>query len=172
MLSPSAVLCSRRFAVSRLAPLPDRPIALPPCRLMRPTISLLILPTSTISTISTVSSSVTRMPPTNRGSLRSRFMSAPICGPPPCTMTGLMPTHAARSLAQPLHQRADRRAAPVHDDGIDADQLEQNDVEGEGLLEVGLVHGRAAVLDDDGLAAELPDVRERFHEDLDAAHVG
>src|SRR5260370_10545248 len=63
---------------------------------MRPTISLLILPTSTISTISTVSSSVTRMPPTNVGSLPSRFMSAPICGPPPWTMTGLMPTRCSR----------------------------------------------------------------------------
>src|SRR5712691_5077089 len=63
---------------------------------MRPTISLLILPTRTISTISTVSSSVTRMPPTNCGSLPRRFMSAPICGPPPCTITGLRPTNFSR----------------------------------------------------------------------------
>ena len=55
---------------------------------MSPTISLLILPTSTISTISIVSASVTRMPPTNFGSLPSFFMRAPIWGPPPCTMTG------------------------------------------------------------------------------------
>src|SRR5712692_6564914 len=63
---------------------------------MRPTISLLILPTRTISTISTVSSSVTRIPPTNCGSLPRRFMSAPICGPPPCTITGLRPTNFSR----------------------------------------------------------------------------
>src|SRR3989441_3379069 len=63
---------------------------------MRPTMSLLILPTSTISTISTVSSSVTRMPPTKRGSLPRRFISAPICGPPPWTITGLMPTRRRR----------------------------------------------------------------------------
>src|SRR5262245_48308708 len=63
---------------------------------MRPTISLLIFPTSTISTISTVSSSVTRMPPTKRGSLPRRFISAPIWGPPPCTITGSMPTSRSR----------------------------------------------------------------------------
>ena len=63
---------------------------------MRPTSSLLIRPTRTISTISTVSSSVTRMPPTKRDSLPSRFIMAPIWGPPPCTITGLMPTQRSR----------------------------------------------------------------------------
>src|SRR5215510_4303977 len=67
---------------------------------MRPTISLLILPTRTISTISTVSSSVTRMPPTKRGSLPRRFINAPICGPPPCTITGLMPTRRSRMTSR------------------------------------------------------------------------
>src|SRR5688500_17500484 len=80
--------------------------------------------------------------------------------------------HEARLLAQPLHEGADLRSPAVHDDGIDADQLQQDDVEREGLLEVRLVHGGAAILDDDGLAPELPDVRERLHEDLDPAHVG
>jgi len=44
----------------------------------------------------------------------------------------------------------------------------KNHVEGEGLLQIRLLHRRAAVLDDDGFATELPDVRERLHEDLDA----
>jgi len=81
--------------------------------------------------------------------------------------------HAAderRLLAQPLHERADLRPAPVHDHGIDADEVKQDDVERERLLEIGLVHGGAAVLDHDGLSPELPDVRERLHEDLDALH--
>src|SRR5213594_901480 len=83
---------------------------------MRPTICLLILPTSTISTISTVSSSVTRMPPTKRGSLPSRFISAPICGPPPWTMTGLIPTSRSRitSLANRSFRSARSIAAPPY----------------------------------------------------------
>src|SRR5882672_3900955 len=83
---------------------------------MRPTISLLILPTSTISTISTVSSSVTRMPPTKRGSLPRRFMRAPICGPPPWTMTGLMPTSRRRitSLAKRSFRSARSIDAPPY----------------------------------------------------------
>src|SRR6185369_1691572 len=36
------------------------------------------------------------MPPTKRGSLPSRFIRAPICGPPPWTMTGLIPTRRRR----------------------------------------------------------------------------
>src|SRR5438105_114753 len=36
------------------------------------------------------------MPPTKRGSMPRRFMRAPICGPPPWTMTGLMPTKRSR----------------------------------------------------------------------------
>src|SRR2546427_728679 len=94
--SPFASRCSRRRARSSPASFPESPTALPPWWLIRPTIALLILPTRTISTISTVSSSVTRMPPTKRGSMPRRFMRAPICGPPPWTMTGLMPTKRSR----------------------------------------------------------------------------
>src|SRR5581483_5821395 len=79
---------------------PERPTARPPWWLIRPTISLLMRPTRTISTISIVSSSVTRMPPTNRGSFPSRFMSAPIWGPPPCTMTGCIPTYLRRMTSR------------------------------------------------------------------------
>src|SRR5712692_1393420 len=94
--SPEGSRCSRRRARMSEPSLPESPTALPPWKLIRPTISLLILPTRTISTISTVSSSVTRMPPTNFGSLPSRFMSAPIWGPPPWTITGSMPTKRSR----------------------------------------------------------------------------
>ena len=75
--------------------------------------------------------------------------------------------HERRLLAEPLHERADLRPAAVDDDRIDADEVQQDNVERERLLEVSLVHGGAAVLDDNGLPPELPDVRERFHEDLD-----
>src|SRR2546428_4858731 len=83
---------------------------------MRPTISLLILPTRTISTISTVSSSVTRMPPTKRGSLPRRFIRAPICGPPPWTITGLIPTSRRRitSRANGSFRSARSIAAPPY----------------------------------------------------------
>src|SRR5713226_749019 len=93
---PSACRCMRFRARIMEPSLPLSPTARPPCRLISPTISLLILPTRTISTISTVSASVTRMPPTNFGSLPSRFMSAPIWGPPPWTITGSMPTKRSR----------------------------------------------------------------------------
>ncbi len=39
-----------------------------------------------------VSLSVTRMPSTKRVSLPMRSSTLPICGPPPCTTTGWMPT--------------------------------------------------------------------------------
>src|SRR5437667_1138187 len=113
---PFASRCSRRRARSSPASLPDSPTALPPWWSIRPTIALLILPTRTISTISTVSSSVTRMPPTNSGSLPSRFMRAPICGPPPWTMTGLMPTKRSRitSSANGSLRSARSMAAPPY----------------------------------------------------------
>src|SRR5436305_439122 len=101
---------------TRPASFPDRPTAWPPWWLMSPTICLLILPTRTISTISTVSASVTRMPPTKRGSLPSRFISAPIWGPPPCTMTGLRPTRRRRmtSSAKGSLRSARSIAAPPY----------------------------------------------------------
>src|SRR5262245_48711221 len=69
-----------------------------------------------MSTISTVSSAVTRMPPTKRGSLPRRFMRAPIWGPPPCTMTGLMPTRRRRmtSRAKDSLRSACSMAAPPY----------------------------------------------------------
>ena len=77
---------------------------------------MLIRPTRTISTISIVSSSVTRIPPTKRGSFPSRFMRAPICGPPPWTMTGFMPTYLRRmtSRAKPSASGCASIAAPPY----------------------------------------------------------
>src|SRR5438067_2451266 len=71
---------------------PVRPTALPPAWLMSSTTSLFTWPPSTISTTSMVSASVTRMPWMNSPFLPSRARSCSICGPPPCTTTGFMPT--------------------------------------------------------------------------------
>ena len=72
----------------------------------------------------------------------------------------------------------DLRAAAVHHHRVHADQLEQHHVLGEVLLQRGVGHGVAAVLDDDGLAVELADVGQRLGQDLglvawaDVAQVG
>ena len=77
-------------ACTMLPSLPERPTALPPAALMKPTICLLIEPASTISTISTVALSVMRRPAANSDLMPSRLSMSPICGPPPCTTTGLI----------------------------------------------------------------------------------
>src|SRR5207245_3387355 len=59
--------------------------------------------------------------------------------------------HEAWLLAEALHQRADLGPAPVHDDRMNANEVEENHVEREARLEVGLFHRGAAVLDDDRL---------------------
>src|SRR3989338_4941755 len=74
------------------ASLPVRPMALPPCWLIRLTMLLLTWPPRTISTTSMVAVSVTRMPSTKWLSMLRRLSRSPICGPPPWTTTGLMPT--------------------------------------------------------------------------------
>ena len=79
------------------------------------------------------------------------------------------PAHEARLLAEALHERPDLRAAAVDDHGPDPDEAQQEHVLGELLLQVGLLHGRPAVLDDEGLALERADVRQRLDEDLGAA---
>jgi hypothetical protein len=72
----------------------------PPARLIAAAICLLMLPASTISTISTVALSVTRRPCTNELSILSRSSMRPICGPPPCTTTGLTPTCLSRTTSR------------------------------------------------------------------------
>ena len=105
-----------------LPSLPQSPIAHSPSALISATISLLIEPASTISTISTVFWSVTRSPPSNFDSMPILASIAPICGPPPCTTIGLT-----------------------------SDCFSKRDVARKGLAERGVAHGMAAVLHDDGL---------------------
>ena len=78
---------------------------------------------------------------------------------------------------EPVHVGGDVRPAAVDDDRVQADVLQEHHVTREVLAQLGLGHGRAAVLDDDGLAVELPDVRERLEQradvvlDVDGLHV-
>ncbi len=68
-------------------------------------------------------------------------------------------------LADAGEQVLDLRPAAVHDDDVEADQLEQHDVAREALLQVLVGHRVAAVLDDDGLAVETLDVGQGFGQD-------
>ena len=116
-----------------LPSLPHRPIAHSPSALISATISLLIEPASTISTISTVCWSVTRRPPSN-----------------------------LRFDAHLGQHRADLRAAAMHDDRIDAGLLQQRDVAGEGLAELDVAHGVAAIFHHDGLVLVALHVGQRL----------
>src|SRR5919204_2063043 len=69
-----------------------------------------------------------------------------------------------------LHVGGDLGPAAVHDDRVEPDVLEQHDVAGELLAQRRVLHRGAAVLDDDRLAVELPDVRERLEQCPDVAH--
>ena len=60
---------------------------------------LLTLPARTISTMSMVSSSVIRWPSMKRGLSPMRSMTAPICGPPPWTTTGLIPRYLRKTTS-------------------------------------------------------------------------
>ena len=81
-------------------------------------------------------------------------------------------------LAEPVERRLDLRTAAVDHHGVHADQLEQHHVFRKVGLQGGVGHGIAAVLDDDGLAVEAPDVGQRMGQDLglvarrDVAQVG
>ena len=90
----SGVLWDTRSFLARIScpSLPVTPKDLPPALLIRLTISLLMVAPSTISTTSMVLLSVTRMPSTNLDSMDSFSSRLPICGPPPWTTTGLIPT--------------------------------------------------------------------------------
>ena len=63
-----------------------------------------------------VSASVTRIPCTNSLALPSRLSSEPICGPPPCTITGLMPTSfiSTTSRAKPCFSGSSTMALPPY----------------------------------------------------------
>jgi hypothetical protein len=57
-------------------------------------------PASTISTMPMVSPSVMRRPSAKRDSTPRRFSIAPICGPPPCTTTGLTPDCSSSTMSR------------------------------------------------------------------------
>ncbi len=97
--SPSTFCFRFFFATINLPSLPDKPIPLPPCFPMSDTMRSFTLPTSTILTISSVSSSVIRSPPINFGFLPSFSIIRVISGPPPCTITGFIPTNLSRTMS-------------------------------------------------------------------------
>ena len=79
--------------------------------MISPATYLLTVPASTISTTSTIAASVTRSPSMKVDWIASRFSIALICGPPPCTTTGLMPT--CFSSAMSLPNRCARCSSPI-----------------------------------------------------------
>ena len=100
LLSGSRLVRVSLVASIRRPSLPLMPTALPPAAWIAVTISLLILPARTISTTSTVAASVTRSPSTKADWIFSRSSMALICGPPPWTTTGLMPTCLSRTMSR------------------------------------------------------------------------
>ena len=134
-------LASCFFTVNSRPSSPQRPTAGCPWRLIRRTMSLFCLPTRTIFATSTVASSDTRRPSTN-----------------------------SHLHAEPLHVARDVGPAAVHHHRVHAHVLEEHDVAGELLAQLGLGHRGAAVLDHDGPAVEVPDVRERLEQRCDVSH--
>ena len=104
----------RTRAWSNPASSPDTPTANGPWTLMADTMSRLTRPTSTMRAMSRVSASVTRRPSTNVASRPSRFIISPICGPPPWTTTGRMPTEciSTTSAANPARWSPPRVLPP------------------------------------------------------------
>ena len=90
--------------VIRPASLPDRPTprtsASAPARVIQLAISLLTAPDSTISAISIVASSVTRSPSMKVDFTPARFSIEEICGPPPWTTTGWMPSSFSSTMSE------------------------------------------------------------------------
>ena len=68
-------------------------------------------------------------------------------------------------LADLLEEAGDLRTAAVDDDGAHTDVLEQRDILHDLFLQGIAHHGIAAVFDDDGLAVEFLDIRQRLDED-------
>src|SRR6266508_663858 len=99
----------RGLAVTSSPSSPDRPTAMRPCRLSRPTRVLLMRPTSTMRTRSMVSASVTRWPSTNTGRLPSCSIARLISGPPPWTTTMSTPTYRSSATSSTKESRS---AAP------------------------------------------------------------
>ena len=77
------------------------------------------------------------------------------------------PAHEARLEPELADKFGDLRTAAVHDNRVDADQVEQHDFLRKTLAQLLGLHRMAAVLDDEGFAAKAPNVRQRFEQ-----HVG
>jgi len=67
---------------------------------------------------------------------------------------------------EPSEQPVDRLPAAMHEHDAHADELEQLDVTHDPAHELGVLHGRAAVLDDDRLALALVDPGQCLDEHL------
>ena len=139
MLDARVVLAAIFSLRARIRPpsWPVRPTALPPAWLIRPTMSLLHL---------AAQHHLDHVHGLGVGDahaldelalLAELGQRVSICGPPPCTTTGFMPT----SFSSTTSSR-------------------------EAVLQRRLGHGVAAVLDDDRLAVEPADVRQRLRQDL------
>ena len=77
---------------------------------------------------------------------------------------GVGKVKALKAVDQEL--AGDLRAAAMDDHRAHAHLLQQDDIGGEGGNQIGIDHGMAAVLDDDGLVEEAPDVGQRLDQDL------
>ncbi len=66
------------------------------------------------------------------------------------------------------HALGDRLAAAVDEHGIDADGFEEDDIAQEALDDVFVLHGAAAVFDDEELAAKFLDEGQRLDEGFGA----
>ena len=71
-----------------------------------------------------------------------------------------------RFLTALLDPAADGLAAAVHDDGLEADELEQGNILDDTALQLFIAHCAAAVLDDDDLAVEFLNIGERLDQHL------
>ena len=97
----SAVFSISNFcARSKLPSLPVKPMARPPCWLIKFTMDLFTLPPNTISTTSMVAGSVTRMPSIRSDSRPNCFKNESTCGPPPCTTIGFKPTVFNKTMSR------------------------------------------------------------------------
>ena len=134
------------FAVNSPASSPDSPTASGPCWLISPTSSRWTWPTSTIRTTSIASGVVTRRPPRNSDLMPSRSSIEEICGPPPCTTTGLNPAKRrnAMSSAKACFELGvgHRVAAVLHHDDLVVVGLQPRQRLGQGgrLRGVGFLH--------------------------------
>ena len=104
MSSGSPAWLGGRNGLQRKISVPEKPRAFPPSSLIIPTMPGLISLDKTCSTTSTDFGVVTRYPCSNRVSTPACSSARVIAFPPPCTMTGLMPTASMKttSRATPL----------------------------------------------------------------------